>query len=143
MLTEIYRQFMQVGIEYERGNILDLEFALNQPELRGIILLVHGVLRFDEHSDYDYDTQYANEDQERGFECVGEPTDPEFRNPPYADGDTDEAEHDNRIREREHRRGEFVFEAFDLLLLLFLHSPIIARCKRKSNRKSKQSDGKK
>ena len=60
-------QFIRVGIQKDRGQVLDGEFAFNKAELRDEMLFRDYIARPHEYRDNERDAKYANEDKEGGF----------------------------------------------------------------------------
>ncbi len=67
MLSDKHRQLFGIRVQLQRGNFFNGELGFDKAKLRGVVGIVHDILRFHEQGKHQYDTKQTNGDKERGL----------------------------------------------------------------------------
>ena len=136
LFAEIYAQFLRFRVQDHRGYVLDGKFAFNESVLCDKVLIVHGVLRFNEYANHEHDTKQANANQERRFQSVGKSAYAKARDTPNGNAHASRAKQKYRYTQKINRLGKFNFKAY-AFTFFFLHGSIITRRREKCKLKAK------
>ena len=66
LLTHLDRQFVGCGVQYNRGNIFDREFALQKTKLRDVMLLRYDIAGANQQCNDDSNTKQTDADEKGG-----------------------------------------------------------------------------